>query len=201
MLTVDFLGNIPNQPCKQGGKYLCAGFPSPLTPIPAASAKDRVGSWQHRGCHTDSSANRALQNEGTKDYNGMTVEKCVAEAQSKGFRYAGVEFHGECYYGNTISGGNSPAGSGCDTPCGGDTLQLCGGGNRMNLYENTEWKPPAPLTKFNPGVGNFKFRGCRTDNVNARTLEKRIEDWKGMTVAKCIQAAAGYKYAGVEFWG
>lgn len=121
---------------------------------------------------------------------------CIAKAA--GYRYAGVEYYGECYYGNTLSSIAAPAGE-CDTPCAGNTGERCGGGNRLNIYEDTTYVlPPGE----NPGVGAFRSLGCRVDSINNRALTGGTEnDWAGMTVATCIARAAGYRYAGVEYYG
>lgn len=152
------------------------------------------GDFQSLGCYSDSGNNRGLANMQT-DWDGMTVEKCADIA--KDYKYAGVEYYGECHYGNDLSSASVPS-SGCDTPCAGNNAELCGGGDRMNLYENKGYKPPATE---NPGVGTFHSLGCYTDSASSRGLEFMTTDWNSMTVAACASAAQDYKYMGVEYYG
>lgn len=142
----------------------------------------------------------------------MTVAKCLDIA--KNYKYAGVEYYGyesaftlligiltsfrECRYGNTLSSSSTKASSGCNTPCAGNGAEICGGSDRMTLYQNQAYQPPA---LENVGVGNFQSMGCYTDSSSFRGLSEMTTDWSGMTVAKCVEIAKEYKYAGVEFYG
>jgi hypothetical protein len=68
----------------------------------------------------------------------------------------------------------------------------------MNLYQNANYEPPASV---NPGILPFTMRGCYTDNPNNRALPIQLVDWTGMTVQKCLEAAGGYRFAAVEYYG
>lgn len=64
----------------------------------------------------------------------MTVEKCIDYCVGQGNVYAGVQFANECYCGNTAP----PAarmGAKCDTPCAGNSNQVCGGALRLSVYK------------------------------------------------------------------
>jgi hypothetical protein len=77
--------------------------------------------------------------------------------------------------------------------------ELCGGPDRLSLYLNEAY---VPLAITNPGpINGFTYSGCYMDSENSRTLENLLEDWNGMTVARCMAAAAGFKYAAVEYYG
>lgn len=67
---------------------------------------------------------------------GLTREKCIAAAKSKGLPWAGVEFSGECWGGATQPSDTlkRPA-SECTMPCRGDQAQICGGGWRINVLD------------------------------------------------------------------
>lgn len=165
--------------------------PAPAVEVPSS------GTFHSIGCYSDSTELRTLSNV-TTDWDGMTVEKCTAIA--KDYKYAGVEYYGECHYGNSLSPITKIA-SGCNTPCAGNHAQLCGGTNLLNLYENSAYVPPAPPAVINPGVGSFRSLGCFTDSTNARGLELISTDWNGMTVAACATIAKDYKFMGVEYYG
>ena len=62
-----------------------------LTPIPAAPAPVTTPStqWALQGCYQDQSP-RILSGYGMYD-EGMTIAKCLATCESKGFKMAGLE--------------------------------------------------------------------------------------------------------------
>lgn len=72
----------------------------------------------------------------------MTVEKCVQLAQKQGMRYAGVEFASECFIGNTLHSTTKASDGDCNSVCAGAKTELCGGGNRVQVYEDTTWSDP-----------------------------------------------------------
>ncbi|KAK0622800.1 hypothetical protein B0T14DRAFT_601476 [Immersiella caudata] len=142
-----------NMPC--GGSLLdvCGGdhrisiyenttwtpLPPPPTTVPS------VGSFQNRGCFIDfANGARVLRADSSTQEggNGMTVEKCVALARDAGWRWAGVEFGSQCFVGNTLRGANSAPAGDCSVRCAGNPGETCGGGNRIQVYEDTDWKDP-----------------------------------------------------------
>ena len=99
----------------------------------------------------------------------MTVENCVGFCNKQNYIYAGVEYGQGCckwairfsFYkavvltarfwvqdcGDTISDGGTKASlSDCNFPCPGNATEVCGAGNRLNLYWSgaTPPVPPAP---------------------------------------------------------
>ena len=98
----------------------------------------------------------------------------------------------ECWYGNSLPATIHAASSGCDITCNGNVSEACG------FYENLQYTPPA---QQNPGVGDFHLVGCYSDSTDFRDLPFSLIDYEGMTVENCVQAAAGYRYAAVEYYG
>ncbi|KAK6500404.1 hypothetical protein TWF481_010748 [Arthrobotrys musiformis] len=194
-VAIDYFGDQIDKDCKQGSKHLCVKYPSGGIPTSPPTVKESVGTFSNIGCYTDSSSKRVL-NGGSWVDGAMTVEKCVAKAQ--GFKYAGVEYQTECYWGNTIDSSGQKVNDGCTMFCAGDKSEICGEGDRIQIMQNSAYKPPATT---NPGVGTFNYIGCYSDSSSARALENAWEDWSGMTVSACVQKAAGYKYAAVEYYG
>ncbi|KAF2495129.1 WSC domain-containing protein [Lophium mytilinum] len=93
--------------------------------------------WKYIGCGTDDAGSRTLngpQTSGPK----MTVETCVDFCKGKGSKYAGVEYSGECYCGNSIAADRAPvkgvAGN-CLMKCNGNTNEICGGAAAISLYQ------------------------------------------------------------------
>ncbi|KAH7324125.1 peptidase S8/S53 domain-containing protein [Stachybotrys elegans] len=172
---------------------------TPLSGRP--SEKPSAGGYRSMGCWTDSVDSRALLNGGSARADDMTVEKCADLA--RGFRYAGVEYSVECFWGNKISESSARANGQCDMPCGGSPFDVCGGGNLINIYEDSSLVP-SPLTV--PAVGSFGNVGCYEDSTASRVLvvdEESDFTFSGMTVDKCVKLAKdnGLRYAGVEYAG
>ena len=82
--------------------------------------------------------------------------------------------------------------------CSGNPAELCGDGNRLNVYQNTAYQPPAQEVA---SFGTFVSRGCHSDSESARALSNSYTNWDTMSVELCLKLAAGYRYAGVEYYG
>ncbi|RGP58730.1 wsc domain-containing protein 2, partial [Fusarium sporotrichioides] len=66
-----------------------------------------VDGYTSIGCYTEATAGRALPNGRSVD--SPTVAECIDACSSENFVYAGVEYGGECYCGNTFTDGSVPA--------------------------------------------------------------------------------------------
>ena len=65
----------------------------------------------------------------------MTIQKCLSICRSKKFQFAGLEWSMECYCGNEPDNGFKWAWPGkCNSPCGGNLEQICGGSRAMSVY-------------------------------------------------------------------
>ncbi|KAK6513153.1 hypothetical protein TWF506_009318 [Arthrobotrys conoides] len=199
-----------NMPCPGKSSELCGGgnriqlyknpsFQPPNTP--------NLGAWTSSGCYTDSVESRGLDHTSTDS--AMTIQKCLQLAS--GFKYAAVQYHNECFWGNVLKSSSVPAASGdCNAACAGDSSQICGGGNRLSLYTNGDYQEPqVPEEPEEPSIheGNedWSLVGCRTDSASNRALENSKVD-SAMTVEKCFELAFSYRYAAVQggntcYWG
>ena len=107
------------------------------TPCSGDSSQMCGGSWHNSiyfiptyvGCYTDSSTRALPVFKGYTD--DMTPQKC--EALCEGYGYAGVQWHGECWCGNTFGDQLRPD-SECNTACNGDPTQVCGGDWHNSIY-------------------------------------------------------------------
>ncbi|KAF1987013.1 WSC-domain-containing protein [Aulographum hederae CBS 113979] len=109
---------------------------SSASSAPSASASLLAG-WSPQGCYTDDVGKRALSY--AIQISSTTVEKCVNECSAAGYAIAGVEYGGECFCDNVLrnSQGPAPDGSvGCNMACAGNSAEICGGPNRLNVYSN-----------------------------------------------------------------
>ena len=148
---------------------------------------------------------RTINSAGYDDSAGMTIQKCIAFCESKGFAYAGVEYSVECFCGSSpAAAATQVSATECNMACSGDASQPCGGPDRLNLFHTTATVVgPQP----NPGVNGFKYMGCYTEGTTGRALTygvpASVVPSAEMTVAKCTAAclAANYILAGVEYSG
>ncbi|KAI9047901.1 hypothetical protein LZ554_007703 [Drepanopeziza brunnea f. sp. 'monogermtubi'] len=103
--------------------------------VPSASG------FKYLGCYTEAD-NRALAGASFPD-DSNTVEKCAANCAR--FKYAGVEYGRECYCSDTLKSGSTAASENeCNMACGGNSLELCGGSVRLNVYIREEdWSSPS----------------------------------------------------------
>ncbi|ORY12630.1 hypothetical protein BCR34DRAFT_587097 [Clohesyomyces aquaticus] len=94
-------------------------------------------SWKYIGCGKDDAGKRTLNGPQTSG-NSMTVEKCIDFCKSKNTQYAGLEYSGECYCGNSVAADRAPVkGSvgNCLMKCNGNKDQVCGGAAAISLYQ------------------------------------------------------------------
>jgi hypothetical protein len=124
----------------------------------------------------------------------MSAASCTTACAASNFKYAGTEYGGECYCGNTLDNGHTQEDGGCDMQCNGAAGEWCGGSNRINVYE---------FGKKAPIQTGWVEQGCYTDSVAQRTFKVGMQVDGGaaaMTNTKCQAAckAAGYIWAGTE---
>ncbi|KAG7050936.1 WSC domain-containing protein [Colletotrichum scovillei] len=156
--------------------------------------------WSYSGCYTDNNHGiRQLSRDGYRDYSAMTEESCIAFCSSKGYPVAGVEYSSECYcdYQLASTSQKKPEAD-CNMPCSGDSLEACGGSDRLSVFTNGV---AAPV--INPGPPGWSSLGCQND-PGPRLLSYRTGVVAGdskMSVLQCTNAcqAAGYSLAGVEY--
>lgn len=149
----------------------------------------------------------------------MTIQKCLAACLAAKYTIAGVEYAGECWCDTQYRLGGGPAPDGdaqCQMKCSGDPSQLCGGPNRLAVWEvtgstgATTTPTASPVTTSSTAsattpvpssASQWEYLGCYTDNVNTRTLRYAL-DVGGKNSHENCQAAclkAGYAYSGTEY--
>ncbi|KAI0065291.1 WSC-domain-containing protein [Artomyces pyxidatus] len=135
-------GDYCNMGCEGNSSELCGGssmldvyqytgtFPAGASVVPFS------GAWISQGCFSDSTSQRTLERR--VDAGNVTVESCTAECQSEsfdtGFTVAGLEFGQECWCGTQIAPGLSLPQSACDQACVGNSSEVCGGPNALEVY-------------------------------------------------------------------
>ncbi|KAL2064374.1 hypothetical protein VTL71DRAFT_4868 [Oculimacula yallundae] len=109
---------------------------TPTTPAPTGGpfVNPGVGGYSSIGCYTESTNGRALPNG--KDITTKTVASCVAACSASNYIYAGLEYGGECWCGNSFTAGAVPTAiSQCNMVCNGNSTEYCGAGSRLNVYQ------------------------------------------------------------------
>ena len=190
---------------------------APPTSPAGPSAPASVGSYSYVGCYTEGSPGRALPNRVDND-GGMTLEYCAS--QMSAYQYFGVEYGQECYGGSSLGAGSvlAPA-TDCSLPCPGNGNELCGAGNRLQLYRLNGSLPTSTLgsggsptatssavsTPTGPvtvqKISGWSYLGCYTEGTNARALSGLQNPVPGSTntIEVCGAACAGFTYFGVEY--
>src|SRR4030095_14017643 len=85
----------------------------------------------------------------------MTPSLCDFLCIGADWNYAGVQWYGECFCGQTIAYEQRPD-SECNTPCNGDPSKMCGGAWRNSIYltgagANNGEGGGAPTPQLSPG--------------------------------------------------
>lgn len=96
----------------------------PSTPVTTA---------RYLGCYVDNSA-RDLTGHQVRLTN-MTRSACIRLCREEGYRYAGVQWASYCFCGAQYGRyGRAPEDQ-CNTPCGGDSTEICGGTWRNSVFD------------------------------------------------------------------
>ncbi|KAJ1337595.1 WSC domain-containing protein [Microdochium nivale] len=158
--------------------------------------------FTYTGCYDNGQPGEpyALEQKTDLDRETSTPQKCMAHCKGNGFRMAGLGYYGECYCGNSI--GNAKLSEDkCNFKCNGDSNQICGGDDAVNIYTDPTFNPISSIS-----VSDYKYVGCWTDDAPA-PLAKAVFykqdqlDADNLTNEKCFAAclAKGYPYAGTEW--
>lgn len=139
-------GGAPAPDGLNGCNMICNGNSSEFCGGPNRLDVYRLGArsiisppWAPLGCYTDSVQARTLS-VGLPVPGGaanMTQENCQNVCLANNYNLAGVEYSQECYCGNTFTNGGGPApdgNAGCNMNCNGNTYEVCGGPDRLNVF-------------------------------------------------------------------
>ncbi|KAI1964730.1 hypothetical protein LOZ58_001418 [Ophidiomyces ophidiicola] len=101
---------------------------------PAGAPAVVAGSYAHRGCFNDSAATRALRGRFEFSADAMSLDRCATFCN--GTRFFGAEYGSECFCGAGLDAASvRQPDADCSMLCSGNATQLCGGSNRLSLYE------------------------------------------------------------------
>lgn len=111
--------------------------------------------YTYGGCWQDDYPYRVLS--ATSSTGQQSVELCTQFCSSAGYAYAGLEYYGECYCDNALTGSRPVDESLCDTQCAADSSELCGGNNVLSIY-GTKTVAVAPYPSSGPAQ-KLKYKG------------------------------------------
>ncbi|HEX4416851.1 MAG TPA: WSC domain-containing protein [Kofleriaceae bacterium] len=173
-------------PCTANSSEICGGG--------WANSVYEVGTatFQYAGCYSDS-ATRALPVE--LDTNGAsTIEACIAAAAKAGYSYAGLQYYGQCFAGNSL-GYSRLSESSCNTACTANGGEACGGSWANSVYQIIRPAAPAGVAGLPQGLtgGLAHVNHSCTVSLNAFvTVGKAVVGIATgcSTAASCVVAVA-----------
>lgn len=134
------------------------------------------------------------------------VGYCVGLCHDEGKIYAGLENGTDCHCGDVLSIiAMNATDADCNTPCTGNSSEMCGGPLFLNLYTSGAPPLPPPTMVQNSSSGQWNLMGCYNDSNSQRILEREILDISGgrynTSVETCTEACfdQSYRLAGVEW--
>jgi len=147
--------------------------------------------WTSLGCWNDdfSVSGEHPLNVGIGVPNPFTVESCLDMCQQHGFVLGGVENGNQCYCSSMVGLGSVPVSTGCNLPCQGNTSELCGGHNFLNLYSQHYNPPPITVQSY----GTWESIGCYSYNPSTSGFPGFGFNGE-MTVEHCVSACQGRNY-------
>ncbi len=202
--------NSCNMKCSGNANEICGGFWANLIfgtgqnpPRPSPNAR-RLGCFKDQGdpfgLRGRDLNGAAFPGWGANKGAPVTIEKCISFCNSRGFRYAGVQYGSQCFCGNSY--GKYGRANNCNMKCNGNPNEICGGFWANDIYELRSSTSPGNSSKLRPKtrIHTGKNLGCFKDNPN-RDLNGYFVSAPNMTQRKCITICGnkGFKYAGVQY--
>ncbi|KAJ7186426.1 galactose oxidase, partial [Mycena filopes] len=189
--------------------YTGTDLPTPPPPPPVggggggvtAIATDLPSPWAYVGCFVDGAHGRVLGME--TDNAKLTMESCVATCIAQNKTIAGGEFSASLCGDELVEGAVSAPDSECNMPCGGNSTQACGAGDRLSIYSTTHNITilPVPTAQNSSIPGSWEYQGCleEADNTDAFPWELQLETNNSATACLTQCAEFGYAAGGMEF--
>jgi len=190
LLQLAVTGFLPNV-------LLISATPSPSPPDIQQRGQLPQG-WSSVGCWTDNPSLPVLTSFWHRFAVNLTIEGCIGFCSNANGSYAGLENGMDCHCGDALTNGSTKApDSDCNSPCVGDSTEICGGNSSLSIY----WDGADPVQPaIVQSVNDWRFQGCYNDTNTARTLTVQVPQ-DSTTVESCTEAckAGGYSFAGMEF--
>ncbi|KAJ3128526.1 hypothetical protein HK098_004156 [Nowakowskiella sp. JEL0407] len=162
--------------------------------------------WVYSDCYTSYPSTEVLTETLSLSAH-LTVTDCIQQCAATGYSLAGLERGNQCLCDYTIKNQHVPS-TGCNSPCVGNSSEVCGGFSRVSLYNNTLVIPPTPVVPPPPSIRNsslpigWVYLGCYIDSIDKRALPLApAMATQSLTITSCLTHCntTGYITAGVEY--
>ncbi|KAJ7720041.1 hypothetical protein B0H16DRAFT_1793954 [Mycena metata] len=197
----------PKETCGAGNRLNVFTSGKPPPPPPTIPAK--IGNWTSLGCYSDNvNGVRSLPN-GIAVAGPFSLEGCTAACFAAGYPLSGSEYANQCFCGTTIGAGaaSTPV-TDCNMLCAGNSQELCGGPNRLSMYNYTgPGRPTGPVGGGGGGGGGpttvfpvtnlpkpWTYVGCFVDNAHGRIISNEQPDNAQLTIQSCVQACSSQNF-------
>ncbi|TFK51378.1 copper radical oxidase [Heliocybe sulcata] len=194
--------------------YNYTGMPPPPPSTPPAGGGNTGSSvepvtsglpmpWNYSGCWVDNANGRILANQMPGDTTNMTIGDCVGYCASQNYTLAGAEYSTECYCGNDLINGATPASdTDCNMACGGNSTSVRAV-KFLSVYTSTGnvTALPVPVVLNTSLPGQWQYQGCLIEGSSERVFPYEIDWATNNTVEACLTQCAtfGYPAAGLEY--
>lgn len=184
-----------NMQCDGERTELCgAGYRLQIYQGVPVSAAEAVKSMPYAGCYTDSTSQRSLAYQVSTD---GTIENCLQTCYAQGYTIAGAEYASQCFCDDVVSSTMAKAAeSDCNMPCSGDAQEICGGSDRLSIYNSTALVPAT----IQQDVDSWLYDGCWTDDASrVMTGANGLNSSVSGCIVEC--QGLGYNQSAVEYGG
>ncbi|KAH7115422.1 hypothetical protein B0J13DRAFT_572100 [Dactylonectria estremocensis] len=109
-------------------------------------------SWTALGCYIDDDPKfPVLETLASNSSKGLQIENCENKCWEFSTRwhilFAGVKQGNQCWCSSFVDGQKSKNQTDCNTPCTGNTKEMCGGENRINVFKPVTAESSVTTTK------------------------------------------------------
>lgn len=102
-------------------------------------------SWAEKGCFVEGSDDNILESLMSGDGDdALTIPKCQDLCYREQTRFTGLKNGNQCWCSNYIHGDHAKNQSDCNLPCTGDKATICGGKDRINVFD-AQYKGLLPI--------------------------------------------------------
>jgi hypothetical protein len=127
-----------------------------LTTTSTSTLQPSPTGWVDLGCYVEGISATVLEHRMSSEGGdrALTIPKCQDICYRASLKFSGVKQGNECWCSSYVGGEWAKKAAECNTPCTGDSKTICGGTDRLNIFEAKEpenmlpsvSKPPLSLS-------------------------------------------------------
>ncbi|XP_072285991.1 sialate:O-sulfotransferase 1-like [Pyxicephalus adspersus] len=114
--------------------------------VPKLQKHTLVNKGTYIGCFIDNVEDRTLKATVFYDLRKMTIGHCQSACAERTYLYAGLAYGSECYCGNSLPSNHAKEEE-CNNECKGEKGSVCGGVNRLSVFQLQEQQRTAKQKK------------------------------------------------------